>query len=218
MILTCIQKWNKNVFASQADIIITNILLHSLENHKKYDALILLTFDWLIAYLEKNKIYKQGVFRELELMEECFQFSNSSEEVRAKCNHALAEIILVSSIETVESKQEELVQNSFLVLNNLVGELGERNLLTSEGELNDNFNLGISALKVLQAIAQRFQGTMQEKHAFLTLILNYLEEIKWVPWNYWYKIALFCVQGKDSLDNDLILYDNLTQIFIMLYK
>jgi hypothetical protein len=26
------------------------------------------------------------------------------------------------------------------------------------------------------------------------------------------------VQGKDSFDNDLILYDNLTQIFIMLYK
>jgi hypothetical protein len=169
------------VFASQADIIITNMLLHSLETHKKYDAFIILTFDCLVAYLEKNKVYHQGVFRELELIEECFQFANSSEEVRTKCNQALTEIILVSSIETVESKQEELVQNSFLVLNTLIQDVEENDILISEGNSNENVTLGISALKILQAIAQRFQGTMQEKYAFLTLILNYLEEIKWVP-------------------------------------
>ena len=35
----------KNVLAAQSDTIITEIILDSLENHRKYDQVIILTFD-----------------------------------------------------------------------------------------------------------------------------------------------------------------------------
>ena len=52
VILICMDKCNKkigaitkNVLAAQSDTIITEIILDSLENHRKYDQVIILTFD-----------------------------------------------------------------------------------------------------------------------------------------------------------------------------
>lgn len=72
---------SKNILASQADTVITRILLDSLDRHREYDHIVILTFDCLRAYLETCRVYKQGIFEEEKLMESCKRFTNSHNEV-----------------------------------------------------------------------------------------------------------------------------------------
>jgi len=137
----------------------------------KYDPVIILTFDCLRAYLDTNKVYNQGVFKGEEIIEECFEFENAAEDVRVHCNNALASTVSSCSVEVIESKQERIIESSFDELNSFTRGSTTKNI-TEEEEKSEN-SIGISALKILQAIAQRFQGTIQEKHTFLSLIIDH---------------------------------------------
>jgi hypothetical protein len=122
MILICMDKCNKkigtitkNILAAQADTIITTILLDSLERHKEYDPMIILTFDCLKAYLETCSVYKQGIFKEQEMIDKFFEFTNATDEVRITANKAITALVMYASVETVEKNQKALINYVFTI-------------------------------------------------------------------------------------------------------
>ena len=78
--------------------------------------------------------------------------------------------------------------------------------------------LVLSTLKILESIAEKFEPTTQEKHMFISIILEQFSMDRWAPWNYVNKIVMRVVQKHNASGENTVFHSNLTHVFIQLYK
>ena len=229
MILVWMNKWNKkvgnitkNILASQADTVITTIIFNSLADLRKYDPVLVLIFDCLKAYLSTWQVYKHGIFQENELLNALLKFKDSSDRVVTHSNRALRELILFSTAEMVENRLQDLLKYIFSIFNKHSDVLQQSEIINDEfsHESHDDEDILVSsALDVLQAIAIRFEDETHNKHIMISEVFDYLNIYKWTSGNYAYKVlSSISSKSKNPENSEEILQNNITQVFIHIYK
>lgn len=128
---------------------------------------------------------------------------------------------MYASIENINKKLTEIVDHVFTICKrhtNIVEEAIFGGDISDEEDKNTDTPLVNSALKILQAIADRLESTTHEKHEFVTYVLGHFSNLKWVTWKFVYHIVLYMVY-KDikHRDRNSLLSTNLTHIFIHIY-
>ncbi|CAI2386901.1 unnamed protein product [Moneuplotes crassus] len=227
IIWICMDKCNKkiggitkNMLASQADTDITEVILHSLDNHYEYEHVIILTFDCLIAYLDTCRVYKQGIFEEENLLDRCKRFTNSTQSVLISCNKAISRLVLYSSFEAVEKRQTDLVNYVFHVTKSNKDNIENQNIsrsepvpdMTSEEEILVN-----STLEILNSIATKVEPLGKEKKEFISLLMQNFEDEKWKSPKYISSIIINTTAKRNG-DEAIVQNDTLTQILNYLYQ
>ena len=226
MIMVWMSKWNKkignvtkNILAAQSDTTLTTILLHSLNNHRNYGQIIILTFECLKAYIETWKAYKQGIFQEDEMIKILLSFKNSTKEVQVHRNDALYSLIMFWSLETINEKIDDLVNHAFNIWdeykNILEQSINEDDLLNKQSDLS----LAVSGIRILQAISCRQEESPIETKDLLTRVFQYFDSSHWESSKY--AINLFnyiTIKEKTEDEESSILPNTINKIISIIYQ
>ena len=182
----------------------------------------MLIFDCLRAYLSTCQVYKHGIFQEDQLLNALLKFKNSSDKVLIHSNKAMKELVLFSSVELLENRLQELLNYTFEIIgkhkDTLDISVDSGNEFQNEDQIEENL-LASSSLDILQSIAIRFEKETHSKHIMISEIMNNLNTNKWAPSRYASRI-LISISSKSSNHekSEDILQDNITQVFIHIYK
>lgn len=230
MILVCMTKWNKqigkitkNILAAQADTVLTTILLDSLNKHKQYDEIIILTLECLQAYLETWKVYKQGIFKESDMLSVLFTYTKSSNEVQIYTNKTIYSLVMFWSIETINQKLNVLIEHGFNTINQNQVEFEKSEVdvphESADVEHASSYELSLSGVKILQAISWRYESASVESSTFLTVLFKHFDSMKWSNSNYivkWFEYVT--TQQKTQESEAQILPKNINKIIMTIYN
>ena len=188
MILVCMTKCNrkignvtKNILAAQSDTTLITIMLDSLKNHQQYDNVIILTLDCIKAYLETCKVYKQGIFREQEMLDLLLGYTQSSTNVQLSSNNAIRALVMFCSIETVNRKNDELVKYAFDNISKIDLEKSQvHDTVEADSQKPPSASaLATSRVQILQAISSRFENESVESQGFLKHLFDHFDKDHW---------------------------------------